>query len=131
MTIATAPGYALRSDRKTHQSAIAIQEWLSTPFARVLIPRTKRLQIEALMEQLAKRLAPIIVIEEAPDRPQLGSTVRLLSDSWFLREFHHAAPGALGEVVEYSRLSADDDGVLVNWGDGVSVRANLDELARV
>ena len=60
-------------------------------------------------------------------RPAIGTTVRLITDSWYLRAYHHAGPGSIGEVTAWSRLGYDDDGVLIDWGHGGAVRSNADE----
>lgn len=59
---------------------------------------------------------------------RVGQKVVLQRDSWFLSERHGAVAGSTGVIVRHSRLSQDDDGVLVDWGDGQEVRSNRDEL---
>lgn len=63
-------------------------------------------------------------------RPAVGTSVVLITDSPYLRDYHGALPGRLGTVVLHSKLSSDDTGVMVNWGlaPGDRVRMGLDEL---
>ncbi|MCB5280336.1 hypothetical protein [Arthrobacter sp. ES1] len=62
--------------------------------------------------------------------PPVGTPVVLITDSWFLQDCHGAAPGHEGTVIEPSRLSSDDTGVLVDWGvrPNDMVRMDLNEL---
>lgn len=66
-----------------------------------------------------------------PTRPAIGSKVCLLRWDAYLSAYHGAGAGSIGTVVLYSRLGPDDDGVLIDWGDGQAVRSNLDEFALV
>ncbi|WAC50332.1 hypothetical protein [Frigoribacterium sp. SL97] len=66
---------------------------------------------------------------EAPTRPRVGTRVVLAKRDTYLLQRHGASVGSAGIVVEHSRLSEDDRGVLVDWGQGGAVRANLDELS--
>ena len=61
-------------------------------------------------------------------RPLVGTQVRLLSHDPFLSREHGASAGAIGRIVEHSRLNTNDTGVFVDWGDGRRVRSNLGEL---
>jgi hypothetical protein len=62
--------------------------------------------------------------------PPMGTPVVLIAESRYLREYHDAAPGQLGTVIEPSRLGGDDNGVLVDWGvrPNDMVRMDLSEL---
>lgn len=68
-------------------------------------------------------------VEHLTAAPPVGTAVRLLADSWYLREYHSASVGSIGTVVQHSHLNPDDNGVLVDWGDSQTVRCNLEELA--
>lgn len=102
-----------------------IARWVRSPLARVLVPRAIRQEIAALVT--VGRPA----VEHLTDRPTVGRQVRLLADAWYLRERHGAVPGSIGTVVAHSQLNREDNGVLVDWGNGTSVRCDLVELAAV
>jgi hypothetical protein len=123
-----ATGYALRGDRRMHRRIIAMQVWLDAPFARFMIPRKKRAELQALFILLTDRVAVVPPPQHVEFTPLVGSEVRLLTDSWYLRDYHGVGAGAIGTVVGHSRNHADDNGVRVDWGDGEGVRCDLDEL---
>jgi hypothetical protein len=85
-----------------------------------------RLLVEYVHDQEATVMIPYLT-----ERPAIGTPVLLLRDDWYLRNEHGARIGTIGIVVEHSHLNHDDEGVLVDWGDGRRVRSNLDELAAV
>jgi hypothetical protein len=62
--------------------------------------------------------------------PPVGTPVVLIGDSHYMREYHSAEAGQQGTVIEPSRLSSDDKGVLVDWGvlPNDRVRMDLNEL---
>lgn len=104
----------------------AVRAWLQSPLTRGLVPRNIRAGIAAL---LAGSAIPASTTEHLTVRPELGTAVCLLADNWFLRERHGAPRGAVGRVVAFSTLGPGDEGVLVDWGDGMPVRCDLKELA--
>lgn len=64
-------------------------------------------------------------------RPVVGTMALVAKHDDYLAEIHQMAPGTVCTVVEHSRLSPDDDGVLLRPGrgaDGEMVRMNLDEF---
>jgi len=61
-------------------------------------------------------------------RPPVGTHVRLTRDDRFLQLYHDAHPGTIGVIVRHSALGKDDNGVLVDWGDGHPVRTDADEF---
>lgn len=69
--------------------------------------------------------------------PPKGARVKLLVEDAFLADYCGAHQGDIGIVVDYSRLGADDNGVIVNWGKGTredpddnsGARCDLSELA--
>lgn len=103
--------------------ASAVARWVRSPLARFLVPRGIRQEIAAMLA--VEKPA----VEHLTTRPEVGLQVRLLADAWFLRERHGAVPGSIGTVVAHSQLNREDNGVLVDWGNGTSVRCDLDELA--
>lgn len=112
-------------DQRVHHRAMAAQKWLNAPIARLVLSKSKRSQIKALVSDLATRVAP----EKFPAYvPPVGSSVYLLKNNRYLREVHGVVAGSTGTVVMHSQLHPDDDGVLVDWGDGHHVRSRLDEL---
>jgi hypothetical protein len=134
----TAPGYSSRiQDRKARENAIAVQTWLASPLTRLLVTKKKRRAVASLVDHLCERLTPADYRMVAPSvehltrTPPVGTRVRLLREDRFLREFAGAVVGSIGTVISQSRLNADDDGVHVDWGNGQTVRANLNELALV
>jgi hypothetical protein len=62
--------------------------------------------------------------------PPVGTPVVLIGDSRYLKEYHGAEAGRTGTVIEPSRLSSGDTGVLVDWGviPNDRVRMDLNEL---
>ena len=102
-----------------------LARWVRSPLARLLVPRAIRQEIETIVAPAKTE------VEHLTDRPTVGQRVRLLADSWFLRERHDAVPGSIGTVVAHSQLNREDTGVLVDWGNGTSVRCDLAELAAV
>lgn len=62
-------------------------------------------------------------------QPRVGEQVMLIMQSTYLHEYHGASYGSIGTVVVHAGLSTDDDGVLVDWGTGVRVRCDPQELA--
>lgn len=122
-------------DRKLLERANAALRWLASPVARLVLPRKQREEMTVLVAELAERLTPV---EREIERPKVahlthtpahGSFVILLRDSWYMREHHGASKGAVGMVVEPSRLNPDDTGVLVDWGNGRRSRVGLHEVA--
>lgn len=80
--------------------------------------------------RVVPELLPLTLDVEPPPAAagEVGSVVMLLSDDTFLRRECQAAPGAVGQVVRGHDGNRQDAGVLVDWGNGVAVRAGLDEL---
>ncbi|MFF2053728.1 hypothetical protein ACFVU2_19145 [Leifsonia sp. NPDC058194] len=95
-----------------------------------LLPQRLRLAIRVLMEYVHDQEATVS-FPHLRERPPLDTPVFLLKDDWFLRTHHNARIGSIGIIAGHSALNPDDDGVLVNWGDGSPVRCNLDELSAV
>ena len=133
-----ASGYSARvTDRKMVDRASAVQSWLSSPMAAITVPRKVRAEIDSLLTRLAELLIPDEPVLDRPpvehltERPPVGTTVRLLSDGWYLRDYHSASAGSVGKIVAHSDLNRDDRGVLVDWGRGRSARCSLSELALV
>lgn len=62
--------------------------------------------------------------------PPVGTTVALVKHTPYIAEYHGAGVGDLGTVIRHSRLNANDNGVLVNWGirPNDMVRMDLEEL---
>lgn len=67
--------------------------------------------------------------EPLKSRPKIGQDVKLLTNSSYLAERFDAPQGSIGTVVEHSRLTRDDTGVLVRFGEGSAFRCDLHELA--
>lgn len=90
-----------------------------------------RMGMEAYVDFLDRRDARRR-LETRPDhlvtRPPVGTSVTVIANSEYLAEYHGAAAGTVGTVVEHSQLSKDDDGVLVSWGLKPKVRMELWEL---
>lgn len=114
----------------------AIVQWEDAPCRQLV----ESFAYEALLATGSE--AALLLISEAFDaevssepvphlmaRLPIGAKVRLLADSWYLREEHSAEAGCVGTIVAHSDLHRDDDGLLVDWGNGRPVRCDLDELA--
>ncbi|MCY1718441.1 hypothetical protein OVA26_16015 [Microbacterium sp. SL62] len=93
--------------------------------ARMALPRHQRAVLLQLLAD-AEQCPEIATLERAP---AVGAAVKLVTFDSYLHRHHNAVPGSLGSIVGHSHLSHDDRGVFVDWGDGVSVRADLNELA--
>lgn len=99
-----------------------VARWLRGPAARILVPRSVRQGIAALVTNPP-------AVEHLTSRPAVGRPVRLLVDNWYLQNHHGAARGSVGTVVAHSTNSPEDRGVHVDWGFGTPVRCDLEELA--
>ncbi|QUE25306.1 PnuC-like nicotinamide riboside transporter [Microbacterium phage Fizzles] len=57
------------------------------------------------------------------------TSVQLTRFDVYLHGYHNVIPNeTIGKVIDWSRLAPDDHGVLVDWGDGETVRAEVTEL---
>lgn len=62
-------------------------------------------------------------------RFDVGGRVVLAQPSHYLFSHHNVTPNeTVGTITAKSRLAADDNGFLVDWGDGQPIRCDRDEL---
>lgn len=111
-----------------YNTAQRVLAWAASPLTRLFVPRNTREAIASLAERVAEQDAGAAV-EHLLERPAVGSKVRLLREDSYLQREAGAFPGSIGVVVRHSQLNWNDNGVLVDWGNGREIRANLTELA--
>lgn len=106
----------------------AVAKWLRSPLARLVTPFPIRDAIRRLVNDAENALRQPYPVQLTV-RPQLGARVRLIAYDTYLHRACNATPGSTGVVTSYSTLSPHDDGILVDWGNGRSIRCTLAELA--
>lgn len=85
---------------------------------------------EVRLEIVGQRLRHPAAIRTALFLPT--TRVQLIREDYYLRNHHGVVPDqTVGTVVDWSRLNPDDYGVLIDWGDGETVRADVQELRRI
>ena len=114
-------------DTAALERILTVRSWLAMPAVRLFAPRKTRAAIQQLVDEAGRGLT---AADHLVSRPRLGSQVTLLHFDSFLHRDAGAVPGSTGIVVGHSKLSDDDDGVLVDWGNGRAIRADLRELTR-
>lgn len=78
--------------------------------------------------QTARRVLAALTGEQArTEKDDPRKRVRLLKFDSYLSDNHGVLPGAIGRMVQASRLSRDDNGWLIDFGDGAPVRCDPDE----
>lgn len=120
--------------RRTSSRIDIVRSWLASPLSRLAVSPETRNAIQWLVDE-ANSLLPAGPAAPAPApahlerRPRIGTPVILLRTDAFLEREAGAVAGSTGTVVDHSRLNWDDDGVLVDWGNGRCIRSDLAELA--
>jgi len=122
--------------RRTSSRIDIVRSWLASPLSRLVVTPDTRNAIQWLVDE-ASTLLPAGPADQAPApahlqrRPRIGTPVRLLRTDPFLEREAGAVIGSTGTVVDHSKLNWDDDGVLIDWGNGRRIRSDLVELALV
>ena len=87
---------------------------------------------QALREGMVRYLADRIEHRMREQYFMPTTRVQLVEPDLMLRERHNVIPNeTIGKVIDWSRLGENDFGVLVDWGDGETVRAEVHELRTV
>lgn len=93
-------------------------------FSDPRLSEVRRYENVVIQAELNARPVPTLV------NPRVGDRVVCHAPDGYLSHYHGVVPDkTVGTISALSRLSVDDDGVLVDWGVGGEVRCDLRELS--